>query len=251
MDVVSRRGRVRNVELRITETIAPGQIFVPFHYAEANANEATQSAFDPVSREPNYKQSAVRVEKVNAQLPTDRGANSHKKRGGRSGVGSWGLGVIRPAGLHRGASNEAPGRGRQRHGRDGLRRADSEARPEVSDHRVRRRDARQLQPRDAVVGARRREVGRRDHHQHRASGTPGTTSTFASACASSMSMRTRRRSPATTAASRRTTRCCWRPAVRHGCRRSTDSTRTACSSSARSTTRGSCCADRARARRPS
>jgi assimilatory nitrate reductase catalytic subunit len=64
VDVVSRRGRVRNVELRITETIAPGQIFVPFHYAEANANEATQSAFDPVSREPNYKQSAVRVEKA-------------------------------------------------------------------------------------------------------------------------------------------------------------------------------------------
>jgi anaerobic selenocysteine-containing dehydrogenase len=64
VDVVSRRGRIRNVELRITETIAPGQIFVPFHYAEANANEATQSAFDPVSREPNYKQSAVRVERA-------------------------------------------------------------------------------------------------------------------------------------------------------------------------------------------
>jgi assimilatory nitrate reductase catalytic subunit len=63
VDVVSRRGRVRNVELRVTETVAPGQIFVPFHYAEANANQVTQSEFDPVSREPNYKQSAVRVEK--------------------------------------------------------------------------------------------------------------------------------------------------------------------------------------------
>jgi assimilatory nitrate reductase catalytic subunit len=62
VDVVSRRGRMRNVELRVTETIAPGQIFVPFHYYEANANEVTQSAFDPISREPNYKQSAVRVE---------------------------------------------------------------------------------------------------------------------------------------------------------------------------------------------
>ncbi len=40
MDVVSRRGRVRDVELRLTETIAPGQVFVPFHYAEANANQA-------------------------------------------------------------------------------------------------------------------------------------------------------------------------------------------------------------------
>ena len=64
VDVVSQRGRVSNIELRLTETIAPGQVFVPFHYAEANANQVTQSAFDPISREPNYKQSAVRVEKV-------------------------------------------------------------------------------------------------------------------------------------------------------------------------------------------
>ncbi|HKH74084.1 MAG TPA: nitrate reductase [Vicinamibacterales bacterium] len=64
VDVISRRGRVRSIELRVTETVAPGQIFVPFHYAEANANEVTQSAFDPFSREPNYKQSAARVEKA-------------------------------------------------------------------------------------------------------------------------------------------------------------------------------------------
>jgi anaerobic selenocysteine-containing dehydrogenase len=63
VDIVSRRGRMRGVELRITETVAPGQVFVPFHYAEANANQVTQSAFDPISREPNYKQSAVRIEK--------------------------------------------------------------------------------------------------------------------------------------------------------------------------------------------
>jgi anaerobic selenocysteine-containing dehydrogenase len=64
VDVVSPRGRVRGIELRVTETVAPGQIFVPFHYAEANANEVTQSAFDPYSREPNYKQSAARVERA-------------------------------------------------------------------------------------------------------------------------------------------------------------------------------------------
>jgi assimilatory nitrate reductase catalytic subunit len=64
IDVVSRRGRIEDVELRLTETVAPGQIFVPFHYAEANVNRLTQSAFDPVSREPNYKQSAVRVERT-------------------------------------------------------------------------------------------------------------------------------------------------------------------------------------------
>jgi assimilatory nitrate reductase catalytic subunit len=38
-------------------------VFVPFHWAEFNANQVTQSAFDPISREPNYKQSAVRVER--------------------------------------------------------------------------------------------------------------------------------------------------------------------------------------------
>jgi assimilatory nitrate reductase catalytic subunit len=63
VDIVSRRGRVKQVELRLTEIIAPGQIFMPFHYFEANVNEVTQSAFDPLSREPNYKQCAVRVER--------------------------------------------------------------------------------------------------------------------------------------------------------------------------------------------
>jgi anaerobic selenocysteine-containing dehydrogenase len=62
VDIVSRRGRVPSVELRVTETVAAGQLFMPFHYFEANANQVTQSAFDPISREPNYKQSAVNVE---------------------------------------------------------------------------------------------------------------------------------------------------------------------------------------------
>ena len=91
VDVVSRRGRVRGIELRVTETVAPGQVFVPFHYAEANANEATQSAFDPISREPNYKQSAVRVEKaVNSQPPT---SNSPKGFASKLGIGNWELGA--------------------------------------------------------------------------------------------------------------------------------------------------------------
>jgi assimilatory nitrate reductase catalytic subunit len=46
--------------------IAPGQVFMPFHFAETNINEVTQSAFDPFSREPNYKQCAVRIEKTPA-----------------------------------------------------------------------------------------------------------------------------------------------------------------------------------------
>jgi assimilatory nitrate reductase catalytic subunit len=72
VDVVSTRGRTSGVELRVTEMIAPGQVFMPFHFAETNVNEVTQSAFDPFSREPNYKQCAVRVEKT----PPSRGKSS-------------------------------------------------------------------------------------------------------------------------------------------------------------------------------
>ncbi len=61
--VVSRRGSIERIVLRVTETVALGQIFVPFHYAEANANNLTLSHCDPISREPNYKQAAVKVEK--------------------------------------------------------------------------------------------------------------------------------------------------------------------------------------------
>ena len=66
--VISRRGSVERVVLRVTETIAPGQIFIPFHYAEANANNLTVNACDPISREPNYKQAAVKVERSEIPL---------------------------------------------------------------------------------------------------------------------------------------------------------------------------------------
>jgi assimilatory nitrate reductase catalytic subunit len=66
VDVISRRGSARAIELRLTEITAPGQVFMPFHFSETNVNEVTQSAFDPISREPNYKQCAVRVERSGA-----------------------------------------------------------------------------------------------------------------------------------------------------------------------------------------
>ncbi|KAA6458669.1 nitrate reductase [Acidobacteria bacterium AB60] len=75
VEVISARGRVSKVELRVTEIVAPGQVFLPFHFAETNANQITQSAFDPISREPNYKQCAVRVEKSPAS-PQDRPRSS-------------------------------------------------------------------------------------------------------------------------------------------------------------------------------
>lgn len=64
--VVSRRASVVDVELRITEIVAPGQVFMPFHFAEHNSNLATLGSFDPISREPNFKQCAVRIQRATA-----------------------------------------------------------------------------------------------------------------------------------------------------------------------------------------
>jgi assimilatory nitrate reductase catalytic subunit len=64
VSVVSARSRVDGVELRVTEIVAPGQVFMPFHYVETNSNRVTQSAYDPISREPNFKQCAVKVIKT-------------------------------------------------------------------------------------------------------------------------------------------------------------------------------------------
>ena len=64
VDIESSRGGVRGVELRVTEIIAPGQVFMPFHFAETNSNIVTLGAFDPISREPNFKQCAVRLERT-------------------------------------------------------------------------------------------------------------------------------------------------------------------------------------------
>ncbi len=69
VDVQSARGVVRGVELRVTEIVAPGQVFMPFHFVETNVNQVTQSAFDPISREPNYKQCAVNVVPSNSKGP--------------------------------------------------------------------------------------------------------------------------------------------------------------------------------------
>jgi len=62
--VISRRGKVADLELRITSIVAPGQVFMPFHFAETNSNRVTLGAFDPISREPNFKQCAVKVQKT-------------------------------------------------------------------------------------------------------------------------------------------------------------------------------------------
>lgn len=62
--VSSSRGSIEHIIARVTPIVRPGEVFIPFHYDEACANRLTLDEFDPISREPNYKQCAVRVERA-------------------------------------------------------------------------------------------------------------------------------------------------------------------------------------------
>ena len=81
VNIASKRGRTTGVELRVTEMTAPDQVFMPFHFAETSMNEVTQSAFDPVSRDPNYKQCALREEKKLLSPGAGTGAKFLRPRG--------------------------------------------------------------------------------------------------------------------------------------------------------------------------
>ncbi|RSS60470.1 molybdopterin oxidoreductase family protein [Streptomyces sp. WAC06614] len=62
--VVSRRGRAV-APARITDTIRADTVFMPFHWpGEGRANSLTNPALDPVSRMPEFKVCAVRLEPV-------------------------------------------------------------------------------------------------------------------------------------------------------------------------------------------
>ncbi|GHF28791.1 molybdopterin oxidoreductase [Streptomyces mashuensis] len=62
--VTSRRGRAL-APARITTTIRPDTVFMPFHWAgDGRANTLTNPALDPVSKMPEFKVCAVRVEKL-------------------------------------------------------------------------------------------------------------------------------------------------------------------------------------------
>jgi formate dehydrogenase alpha subunit len=61
--VLSRRGRIE-ADAMVTDRVPPGMVFANFHFPEASANELTHAALDPVSKIPEYKVCAVRVEKV-------------------------------------------------------------------------------------------------------------------------------------------------------------------------------------------
>jgi formate dehydrogenase major subunit/formate dehydrogenase alpha subunit len=61
--VTSRRGSIE-AEAWVTERVPPGMVYANFHFPEASANELTLAALDPVSKIPEYKVAAVKVELV-------------------------------------------------------------------------------------------------------------------------------------------------------------------------------------------
>jgi formate dehydrogenase major subunit/formate dehydrogenase alpha subunit len=61
--VTSRRGHIE-AEAWVTDRVPPGMVYANFHFPEASANELTLAALDPVSKIPEYKVAAVKVELV-------------------------------------------------------------------------------------------------------------------------------------------------------------------------------------------
>ncbi|WP_306325095.1 molybdopterin oxidoreductase family protein [Streptomyces venezuelae] len=77
--VVSRRGRAV-APARITPAIRPDTVFMPFHWAgEGRANTLVNPALDPVSRMPEFKVCAVRLEPLDAGGAT-AGRTSRRSR---------------------------------------------------------------------------------------------------------------------------------------------------------------------------
>ncbi|MDF1879918.1 nitrate reductase [Sulfurimonas sp. MAG313] len=61
LSLSSSRGRIEDVIVRVTQTVAVGNVFVPFHFNEQLINTLTASVFCPKSGEPNYKQTAIQL----------------------------------------------------------------------------------------------------------------------------------------------------------------------------------------------
>ncbi len=61
--VTSRRGSIE-AQAWVTDRVPPGMVYANFHFPEASANELTIAALDPISKIPEYKIAAVKVELV-------------------------------------------------------------------------------------------------------------------------------------------------------------------------------------------
>lgn len=59
--ITSRRGSIE-AQAWVTDRVPPGMVYANFHFPEASANELTHASLDPVSKIPEYKITAVKVE---------------------------------------------------------------------------------------------------------------------------------------------------------------------------------------------
>jgi len=63
VNVASRRGEV-TVEAHVTDKVAEGVLFMPFHYKDGPANKLTNNVIDPIAKIPEYKVCAAKIEKA-------------------------------------------------------------------------------------------------------------------------------------------------------------------------------------------
>ncbi len=72
INVSSRRGTI-TLRLLVTGRSPQGTVFVPFHFAEAAANQLTLDRIDNRAKIPDYKNTAVKIEKTTAPANRDAG----------------------------------------------------------------------------------------------------------------------------------------------------------------------------------
>jgi len=69
--IISRRGEVE-AKTKITEKSPPKVVYMTFHFAESAANLLTNTAVDPIAKIPEFKVSAVRIERIRKNRRTGR-----------------------------------------------------------------------------------------------------------------------------------------------------------------------------------
>ena len=68
--VTSRRGTI-TLPAHVVATIRPDTVFIPYHWpGDKAANQLTQRVVDPISKMPEFKVSAVRVERAGGRVAT-------------------------------------------------------------------------------------------------------------------------------------------------------------------------------------
>jgi assimilatory nitrate reductase catalytic subunit len=75
--VVTRRGSAE-FPAQLVETIREDTVFIPYHWAgKKSANQLTSGHLDPVSKIPEFKVSAARLEPLGRQAPSAEETAAH------------------------------------------------------------------------------------------------------------------------------------------------------------------------------